>query len=261
MRTAGSDPTAKDLGINTAGVIGAGVMGSGIAQTLASAGYKTFCFDISADALGAARESVVSGHYGLERAVDLGKTSREDADATHARLEFTDDLDRACTAALVVECVPERLDLKIQTFRDLDRRAPEGSILASNSSGFSIAGLGAATDRPEWVVGWHWASPPVISRFAEIVRSPATSDECLSTVVEAATRCGKHPVVVKDSAMSWGYVANRVYGAMIREAARCADEGIATHAEIDQLMVDCFRWPVGPFGMAKGATSGWKKTQ
>lgn len=255
-KTGESDPTELVVG-----VIGAGVMGSGIAQTLASAGYETRCFDISADALSAARESVLKGHYGLLRAVDLGKLEREDADAAYARLEFTDDLERSCAADLIVECVPERLDLKIQTFRDLDRYAPPASILASNSSGFSIAGLGAATDRPERVAGWHWASPPVISAFAEIVRGPATSDECVATLVAAAERCGKHPVVIKDSAMAWGYVANRVYGAMIREAARCADEGIATHAEIDQLMVDCFRWPIGPFGMAKGATSGWKKAK
>lgn len=243
------------------GVIGAGVMGSGIAQTLASAGFRTTCFDISAAALTSARERVSSGHYGLMRSVTLGKINQENADAALQRLEFTDDLDRACGVDLIVECVPERLDLKIQTFRDLDRRAPEDTILASNTSGFSIAGLGAATDRPERVVGWHWASPPVISKFAEIARSPATSDECVSTVVEVAARCGKNPVVIKDSAMTWGFVANRVYGAMLREAARCIDEGIANHSEVDQLLVDCFRWPVGPFGMAKGATTGWEKSK
>lgn len=256
MKNTGDDPASDGVG-----VIGAGVMGSGIAQTLASAGYETRCFDISTDALQGARESVISGHYGLSRAVDLGKISREDADASFARLDFTDDLERTCASGLIIECVPERLDLKIQTFRDLDRLAPEGAILASNSSGFSIAGLGAATDRPERVIGWHWASPPVISAFAEIIRSPATSDECVSQVVTAASRCGKHPVVIKDSAMAWGFVANRVYGVMIREAARCVEEGVATHAEVDQLMVDCFRWPVGPFGMAKGATTGWKKSK
>lgn len=243
------------------GVIGAGVMGSGIAQTLASAGYTTRCFDIAADALTAGRESVATGHYGLRRSVELGKTSKEEAEAALGRLEFTDDLERACAADLIVECVPERLDLKIKTFRDLDRLAPAAAILASNTSGFSISALGAATDRPESVVGWHWASPPVISAFAEVVRSPATSDACVKSVVDIATRCGKHPVVIKDSAMTWGFVANRVYGAMIREAARCVEEGIATHPEVDQLMVDCFRWPVGPFGMAKGATTGWKKSK
>lgn len=242
-------------------MIGAGVMGSGIAQTLAGAGYRTVCFDIAADALDSARELVWTGHYGLSRSVELGKISQENADAALARLEFTDDLEQACAVDLIVECVPERLDLKIKTFRDLDRRAPEDTILASNTSGFSIAGLGAATDRPEHVIGWHWASPPVISKFAEVVRSPSTSDACVASVVEAASRCGKHPVVIQDSAMTWGFVANRVYGAMLREAARCIDEGIATHEDVDQLLVDCFRWPVGPFGMAKGATTGWKKRQ
>ena len=108
------------------------------------------------------------------------------------------------------------------------------------------------------MAGWHWASPPVISAFAEIVRCEAADDACIEALVETAQRCGKNPIVVNDSAMTWGFVANRVYGAMIREAARCVEEGIATHAEVDQLMVDCFRWPVGPFGMARGATRGWK---
>jgi 3-hydroxybutyryl-CoA dehydrogenase len=243
------------------GIIGAGVMGSGIAQTLASSGFRATCYDISVDALDHARELVVSGHYGLARSVSLGKISQANADAAMERLVFTDDLEQACSVDLIVECVPERLDLKIRTFKDLDRRAPNDTILASNTSGFSIAGLAAATERPEQVIGWHWASPPVISKFAEIARCEATSDLCVSKVVEVASHCGKHPVVIKDSSMTWGFVANRVYGAMLREAARCIDEGIATHSEVDQLLVVCFRWRGGPFGMAKGATTGWKKSQ
>ncbi|MCP5044084.1 MAG: 3-hydroxyacyl-CoA dehydrogenase family protein [bacterium] len=253
-----TDGDHDDSALPSIGVIGAGVMRSGISQVLASAGCETVCFDIEKDALHRAREAVRSGHYGLDRSVDLGKTTREAADAALERLEFSPDLERACARDLVIECVPERLDLKIATFRDLDRRAPEGAVLASNTSGFSIAGLAAATDRQEQVVGWHWASPPVVSAFAEIIGGPATATATIETVVTLATRCGKNPVVIKDSAMSWGFVANRVYGAMIREAARCVDEGVAGHAEVDQLMVDCFRWPVGPFGMAKGATSGWE---
>ncbi|MDP6977052.1 MAG: 3-hydroxyacyl-CoA dehydrogenase family protein [Myxococcota bacterium] len=241
------------------GVIGAGVMGSGIAQVLALAGCETVCFDISKEALDEAGQAVRGGRYGLDRSVELGKTSRDDADAALARLHFSDDIAEACAAEVIVECVPERLDLKIQTFRDLDRRAPEGAILASNTSGFSIAGLAASTDRPERVVGWHWASPPVISAFAEIVRTKQTDESTVVAVRDLAARCGKNPVVINDTAMHWGFVANRVYSAMIREAARCVDEGIASHAEVDQLMVDCFRWPVGPFGMTKGATTGWKK--
>jgi 3-hydroxyacyl-CoA dehydrogenase len=94
-------------------------------------------------------------------------------------------------------------------------------------------------------------------RFAEIVVTAATAEEAVKTVSEVAARCGKNPVVVKDQPMSWGFVANRVYGAMLREAARVVEEGVATHEQVNQLMVDCFRWPVGPFAMVKGASSGW----
>jgi 3-hydroxyacyl-CoA dehydrogenase len=240
------------------GVVGAGVMGSGIAQALATAGYETLGYDVSEEAVAQASEAVRSGRYGFERAISRGKLSEEEGTAALERLSFTTDLDRAVTADLVVECVPEDLALKIQVFRDLDRRAPENAILASNTSGYSIAAIAAATDHPKRVIGWHWASPPPVMRFAEIVRGPQTSDEAVRIVTEVATACGKNPIVVKDTSMAWGFVANRVYGAMLREAARVVDEGIATHEEVNQLMVDCFNWPVGPFAMIKGATEGWK---
>jgi 3-hydroxyacyl-CoA dehydrogenase len=240
------------------GVIGAGVMGSGIAQTTATAGFETVCCDVSQEVVDRAAASVVSGRFGFERAVDRGKLSRRDAEAAHARLRFTTDFAAAAAADLVVECVPEKLDLKVRVMRQLDAAAPESSILASNTSGFPIAALAAATGRPERVIGWHWASPPVVMKFAEIVVTDETAEETRRTVVETATACGKHPVVVKDNPMAWGFVANRVYGAMLREAARVVDEGIATHEEVNQLMVDCFNWPVGPFAMVKGAGSGWQ---
>jgi len=240
------------------GVIGAGVMGSGIAQALATGGHPTVCYDVAADALDRAREQVRSGRWGVEGAVAKGKLDREQAEAALARLRFTGDLAEAASADLVVECVPERLDLKLRVFRDLDRRAPAGAILASNSSGFPIAALAGATDRPERVLGWHWASPPVIMRFAEIVVTPVTDPAATACVEQVARACGKHPVVVKDAPMAWGYVANRIYFAMLREAQRVVDEGVATPEQVNQLMVDCYRWPVGPFAMVKGAAKGWQ---
>lgn len=243
----------------TIGVIGAGVMGSGIAQTTATAGFDTVCFDIAKDALLRGQDAVATGRYGFERGVERGKLSREAADAALSRLTFSDDFERACATDLVIECVPERLDLKIRTFRDLDRRAPESTILASNTSGFSIAALAAATDRPGQVIGWHWASPPVVMPFAEVVRAEPTRDETVATVCDTAKRCGKNPIVVKDTAMAWGFVANRIYGAMLREAQRVIDDGVSDAASINQLMVDCFNWPVGPFAMVRGATEGWKE--
>lgn len=239
------------------GVLGAGVMGSGIAQVTAKAGYETLCYDVDATALVQGREHVINGRHGFERGVERQKLTREEADAALARLAFTDRFDDAAAADLVIEAVPERLDLKIRVFRDLDRAAPETTILASNTSGFPIAALAASTDRPDRVIGWHWASPAPVMRLAEIVRTRDTSEETIEVVREVATACNKHPIVVNDTAMSWGFVTNRVYFAMIVEAQKVVHEGVATADEVDQLMVDCFRWPAGPFGMVKGATEGW----
>ena len=142
-------------------------------------------------------------------------------------------------------------------FRDLDRLSPPATIFATNTSGLPVVAMAAATDRPDRVIGWHWASPAPVMKLAEIVVTPATSPETIATVADLASECGKHPIVVKDNPMTWGFVANRVYFAMVREAQRVVDEGIATRDEVDQLMMDCFRWPSGPFGMVKGAGSGW----
>ena len=233
-------------------------MGSGIAQSLATGGIDTVCTDISSDALGKAREQVQTGRFGFERAVQREKISQADAEAAFARLDFTGDFEAAANSDIVIECVPERLDLKVRTFRDLDAVAPKGSVLASNSSGFPIAALAAATERPALVVGWHWASPPVIMRFAEIVVTRDTDPQAVSRVEAAARACGKNPIVVQDAPMAWGYVANRIYFAMIREAQRVVDEGVADAEQVNELMVDCYNWPVGPFAMVKGAGSGWQ---
>jgi len=239
------------------GVLGAGVMGGGIAQVCALAGDEVVCYDIAPAALDDARAHVTTGRFGLDGAVARAKVTREEADAALQRITFTSSFETAATTDLVIEAVPERLEVKIRVFRDLDRIAPSETILASNTSGLPIAALAASTDRPDRVIGWHWASPAPVMKLAEIVVTPETSAATIATVTDAATRCGKHPIVVKDNPMQWGFVANRVYFAMVREAQRVVDEGIASRADVDQLMMDCFRWPSGPFGMVAGAGSGW----
>jgi 3-hydroxybutyryl-CoA dehydrogenase len=239
------------------GVLGAGVMGSGIAQVTATAGFPTICYDVDHEALQRGREHVTTGRYGLERGVERSKLTREQADAALARLTFSDSFEEAAAADLIIEAVPERLALKVSVFRQLDGAAPAGAVLASNTSGFPIAAMAAATDRPEAVIGWHWASPAPVMRFAEIVRTKLTADETVETVRRVATTCGKAPVVVRDVDTAWGFVANRVYAAMLVEAQRVVQQGVASAEEVDQLMMDCFRWPSGPFGMVRGATGGW----
>jgi 3-hydroxyacyl-CoA dehydrogenase len=239
------------------GVIGAGVMGGGIAQSTAAAGYETVCTDIAPQALDDARRDAESGRFGLAGAVARGKLGAAEADAARARIRWTPTFEEAAACDLVIECVPEKLDLKLRIFRELDSKAPAHAILASNTSGFPLVAMAGATSRAAHVIGWHWASPAYVMRFAEIVVTAETAESVRERVCEVATRCGKHPIVVKDQPMAWGFVANRVYGAMLREAARVVEEGVATHEQVNQLMVDCFRWPVGPFAMVKGAGSGW----
>jgi 3-hydroxybutyryl-CoA dehydrogenase/3-hydroxyacyl-CoA dehydrogenase len=246
-------------GIEKIGVIGAGVMGGGIAQSCAVAGYRVVCTDVAADALARGREDAASGRFGIAGAVALGKLTAADADAARARITWTPDFAAAAACDLVIECVPEHLELKMRVFRALDAAAPAHAILASNTSGFPLAALAGATSRPARAIVWHWASPAFVMRFAEIVTLAQTDAAVTDAVVAVAKRCGKNPIVVKDQPLAWGFVANRVYGAMLREAARVVEEGVATHEQVNQLMVDCFRWPVGPFAMVKGATSGWKK--
>ncbi|HEX7096871.1 MAG TPA: 3-hydroxyacyl-CoA dehydrogenase family protein [Acidimicrobiales bacterium] len=239
------------------GVIGGGVMGSGIAQVLAVAGHDVWCYDVDESALDRARESVDTGRFGVRSAVARGKLTEEQAEAALARLRFTLDRQEALDVDLVIEAIPERLDLKLRFWHEVDRLAPPHTIFASNSSGFPITGLAAVTERPEKFIGWHWASPAPVMKLAEIVRGPETSDETVAIVVRLAENAGKNPVVIRDTTRAWGYVANRVYAAMVREAQNVVAEGIATREQVDQLMVDCFRWPTGPFGMAAGARSGW----
>ena len=239
------------------GVAGAGVMGSGIAQVLAVAGHEVVCTDLAESSLVAAREAVETGRFGVRSAVERGKLTTDQADRALQRLTFTTDTDALADRYLVIEAIPELLDLKVRFWRKLDAIADRETIFASNSSGFPVVAMAAATDRPDRFVGWHWASPAPVMRLAEIVRARGTSDETVDAVVALAEGAGKNPVVVGDTDSRWGYVTNRVYFAMIREARAVVDEGIAERDQVDQLMVDCFRWPAGPFGMTRGATSGW----
>ncbi len=240
------------------GVIGAGVMGAGIAQVLATGGIPTVCHDRDPKALAAARRRLEEGRYGLRASVARGRLRPEEAEAVRGRLSFTGALEAAAASDLVIECVPEALDLKIRVFRELDRVAPPHAVLASNTSGFPVAALAAVTDRPGRVLVWHWASPAVVMRFAEIVVRPDTDPAAVARVVATARHCGRRPVVVRDQPTAWGFVANRIYAAMLREARRVVEEGVAEPGDVDRLLVDGFRWPVGPFGMARGAARGFE---
>jgi 3-hydroxybutyryl-CoA dehydrogenase len=239
-------------------VVGAGVMGAGIAQSLAVSGFPVVIHDLDDERLAAAMERVEYGRYGIRRGVDLGKLTGAQADEALARIASSTKLGEAVADVdLVVEAVFEDLGLKIRVFRDLDALAPPHAILASNTSGFQIAAIAAATERPEKVIGWHWASPAAIMRLAEIVVHPGTAPETTAAVETVARATGRQPVVVKDDPMHWGFVANRVFMAALDEARRIVADGIATPEQVDQLLKDCFRWPAGPFEITRTTRTNW----
>jgi 3-hydroxybutyryl-CoA dehydrogenase/3-hydroxyacyl-CoA dehydrogenase len=232
-------------------------MGSGIAQTFAVAGLQAVCVDVDQAALDRARTRIVEGRYGLARAHARGHLDQP-IDDVMARISFGTDVEAAVSGSdLILEAVPEDFGLKVELFRRLGVIAPAGCLLVSNTSGFSITALAAATDRPATVLGWHWASPPAIMRFAEVVVHAGSDGDAVSRITALARQCGKRPVVVKDQPRAWGFVANRVYAAMVAEAQRVVAEGVVTADELDQLMVDCFNWPIGPLGMGRSAREGW----
>ena len=246
--------------IRRATVVGAGLMGAGIAQVLALGGLEVVMNDLSDESLDRAAKRIEHGRFGIRKGVEIGKVEPAAAEAALGRLSGTTDLPEAVADAdLVIEAVFEDFQLKTRLFHQLDAAAPPHAILASNSSGFSIGALAGATDRPERVIGWHWATPASVIRMAEIVVHRGTADAVRDAVVALARRCGKNPEVVNDQPLAWGFVANRVFAAAMREAREIVAEGVATPGQVDRLMKDCYRWPAGPFEMVAAVDSGWEE--
>lgn len=243
--------------IRTVTIVGTGIMGSQIAQVIATGGFDVYMYDTSETQLNAAMDRIRNDRFGLAGSVQRGKITAEQMEEVLARIHPTRDLAQACANTdLVIEAVPEDIKLKIRVFRQLDELCPPGAILASNTAGLSVAALAAATDRPEQVLGWHWFQPCVVMKLAEIIAHDETSDDTIATIVAAAEQVGKNPVVVKDNQMDWGFVGNRINRAVRLEAARIVAEGLATEEQVDTIMRDGFRWPMGPFEMRKGMRSG-----
>jgi 3-hydroxybutyryl-CoA dehydrogenase len=230
--------------------VGAGGMGTGIAQVLAASGLHVALVDTSQAQLDAAIDTILDGRFGLRAGVAKGRTTQADADGTRERLRTTTDLaDGLEGASAVVEAVFEDLALKLQLFRQLDGLTKPGTVLASNTAGLPITALAGVTSRPEDVIGWHFSQPVPAMRLAEIVRHPGTSQATIDTVVQLAARAGKNPIVVNDFPDEWGFVINRINRAVRREAARIVEQGVATPDQVDELIKDAFRWPMGPFEM------------
>ena len=222
-------------------VLGAGTMGRGIAHVAALGGHETRLQDVDAGALANALESIRGN---LDRGVELGKVDAGTRDAALERLRTTVDVaDAVRDADVVIEAVPERLELKRAVLAEAAAGVSATSLVASNTSSLSISAIAEAVDGPERVVGLHFFNPVHIMSLVEVVRGDRTTDRVIEQAVEFAERLGKQPIVVRDSP---GFASSRLGVALGLEAIRMVEEGVAAPRDIDRAMELGYRHPMGP---------------
>jgi 3-hydroxybutyryl-CoA dehydrogenase len=228
--------------IRTISVLGGGTMGLGIAHVAALAGYATRLFDVSAEALSRAESRI---HANLDKGVEKGKIEESAAAEAKRRLRLDPELERAVSDSdLVIEAVPESIDLKLDLFSRVVEACPPRALLASNTSGLSNTEMAAATDRPERFAGMHFFNPVHLMRLIELVRGLETSDETLALLRSVGEKMGKEVVVVNESP---GFVTSRVNALIGNEAFRMLEQGVATAEDIDRALKLGLNHPIGPF--------------
>jgi len=225
-------------------VIGAGQMGNGIAHVFAQSGIPVTMIDVSEDALRRGRETIEKN---MDRQVKKNTLTADDRQAALGRIATSTDLGAVGNSTVVIEAATENTDLKFKIFADLDRIAPAGAILASNTSSISITRIGAQTKRPERVIGMHFMNPVPVMQLVEVIRGLATSEDTTRRVVDLAKSLGKTPVEANDFP---GFIANRILLPMINEACFALMEGVGTPDAIDQVMKLGMNHPMGPLALA-----------
>ncbi|MCE4947983.1 3-hydroxyacyl-CoA dehydrogenase family protein [Streptomyces noursei] len=226
-------------------VIGAGLMGSGIAQVSAQAGWDVVLRDVTDEALARGKGGIAAS---FEKFVAKGKLAADAAEEALGRITTTTDLDAVADADVVVEAVFEKIEVKREIFQALDKLAKDDAVLASNTSAIPITKIAAATSRPERVVGTHFFSPVPMMQLCELVRGYKTSDETLATAREFAESVGKTCVVVNRDVA--GFVTTRLISALVVEAAKLYESGVASAEDIDVACRLGFGHAMGPLATA-----------
>ncbi|MGW6967986.1 3-hydroxyacyl-CoA dehydrogenase family protein [Streptomyces zaomyceticus] len=226
-------------------VIGAGLMGSGIAQVSAQAGWDVVLRDVTDAALTRGTDGIKASY---DRFVAKGKMDAAAAEAALGRITATTELEAVADADIVVEAVFENLDVKHEIFRSLDKVVKDGAVLASNTSAIPITKIAAVTGRPESVVGVHFFSPVPMMQLVELVRGYKTSDETLAAAREFAESVGKTCIVVNRDVA--GFVTTRLISALVVEAAKLHESGVATAEDIDIACKLGFGHAMGPLATA-----------
>lgn len=224
-------------------VLGAGLMGHGIVQVAAQVGkYEVTMRDIKQEFVDNGMNMIRNS---LQRFLSKGQLTEAEVNEITSRIHTTLDLKEAVKDAdLIVEAIPEVIELKRATFSEVDQYAPPHAIIASNTSSISITEMASATKRPDKVCGMHFFNPPQLMRLVEIIRGAQTSDETVSTVMEASKRMGKETVLVKKDCP--GFIVNRVLIPALNEAVSLVWEGVADPQDIDKAIQLGLNWPMGP---------------
>jgi 3-hydroxybutyryl-CoA dehydrogenase len=225
--------------INNVFVVGAGLMGSGIAQVVSQSGYKVTLEDVSEEFI---QRGLGLIDNSLNRIVKKGNLSEQDKISIMSRISTTTDLNDAADADLVIEATPEDLQIKLDTFKNLDNICKEDAILASNTSSLPISALAAATGRKSNVIGIHFMNPAPIMKGVEIIPGRHTSPEVLEISKSFVRSLDKEPCEAKDYG---GFIVSRLLDALQNEAIRCVMDGNKPE-EIDKAMKLCANFPMGP---------------
>ncbi len=230
--------------IKSVGVIGAGTMGNGIAQVFAQNGFEVRLHDASAAAIDRARATIEKS---LGKFVEKGKLAAADRDAALGRLSAAPSIDDLAPVDYVVEAIFENADVKRQILSRLDAMTRPDVILGTNTSSISITLLGAATKRPDKVLGMHFMNPVPLMTLVELVRGQATSDQSMQIAMDLCKALGKTPVEAADYP---GFISNRILMPMINEAIFAVMEGVGTPEAIDTVMKLGMNHPMGPLTLA-----------
>jgi 3-hydroxybutyryl-CoA dehydrogenase len=222
-------------------VVGAGLMGSGIAQVAAQAGWDVTMRDLDDAAVRRGLDGIAKS---LNRFAAKGTITEADVEAALGRITTTTDLDAAADADIVVEAVFEKLEIKHEVFRQLDKLCKDGTVLATNTSAIPVTQIAAVTSRPEWVVGTHFFSPVPMMKLCELVRGFKTSDEALATAKEFAEGIGKTVVVVNRDVA--GFVTTRLITALVMEAVKLVESGVMSAEDVDTACKLGFGHAMGP---------------
>ncbi|WP_406818025.1 3-hydroxyacyl-CoA dehydrogenase family protein [Metabacillus indicus] len=225
-------------------VIGSGTMGSQIAMVCALSGYPVTLQDVSGESLAKAKDFL---QQQMDKRVKKGRYTAEETDAAFSRILFTSSLEDVKDADLVIEAIVEKLDVKRELFRQLDKITQPHAILATNSSTIVSSKLADATSRPEKVCNIHFFNPALVMDLVEVVKGPHTSEETAHTAIEFVKTIKKTPVLLKKEIS--GFIANRILGKLMDEAVFLLENGYASHEEIDLVCTKALNHPIGPFAL------------